>query len=314
MPIARSSLVVGPAKCVFNGATFFTNQSFEPRLLPKTFNVRPLGFSQADKRDEDRMVDFDVIPDGRWSAAMIAALWPYLNATPGASMFGSADVPFIAHGADAALFTALAVAVTKMPGVLFAANKTLIGAAGFRGILGTGAAPDDSNQYLTYAASGGTFADSGFSLSAIKTQLYTAAWGAVSGFTTLYGEEGFSLDFNMGSKEMFVAGFGTIDSRVQTVEAVLKCKPMGPTGAQVLAALKFAGSGNALGSSRQAGSAQLTLTGADGIVYLTMPKATMVEAGYRFGDDVLRNGEIGFAATINVSGGTQSNLCTLAAS
>jgi hypothetical protein len=314
MGIARSSLVVGPAKCVFNSATFFTKENFEIKPAIRRFDVRPLGFTQADVRDEDRMVEFGVTPDGRWSAAVIAALWPYLNAVPGASMGGAADLPFVAHGADGALATVLAAHVSKMPSLTFSARQSLIGEAGFTGLIVSGGDPDDADAYLTYAASGGTFADSTFVLSAIKTQPYSAVWTGVTGFGALQGEEGFTVDFDLQTGGIPLDGLGTVDNRVQSVGIMVRCKPVGPTAAQILSALRLSGTGNALGSSRQANAAQLQITGADGINYLTIPKATLVEAGYRFGSDVLRNGEIGFVATLNPSTGAQTALATLAAS
>lgn len=319
MSIARSALVVGPAKCVHtptggSAATFFTNEAFEVKLLDKRFEVQPQGFTQADQRDEDRMVEFDVAPDGRWSAAMIAALWPYLNATPGQSMPTNTDQPFVAHGADAALLTVLASYVKKMPSLILSAKKSLIGSAGFRGILGSNMDPDDADSYFTYAASGGTFADSGFTLAAIKTQPYTAAWGVVTGFGSVIAEEGFQIDFDVQSKELALDGLGTVVEVIQKVGVMVKCRPVGPTAAQILTALKFQGSGNAMGRSHQAGASALTITGADGINYFTSAKMSLVEAGYRFGSDVLRNGEIGWVANLNPSTGAQTALATLAAS
>lgn len=318
MSIARSALVVGPAKCVHtptggSAATFFTNEPFEVKLQHKRFEVQPQGFTQADQRDEDRTVEFDVTPDGRWNAATIAALWPYLNAVPGRSLPTNTDQPFVAHGADGALLTVLASYVKKMPSLTLSAKKTLIGSVGFRGIVGSDMDPDDADAYFTYAASGGTFTDAGFTLAALKTQPYSAVWGSVAGFGSLVGEEGFQVDFEAQSKEITVDGLGTVGEVLTKVGVMVKCRPVGPTAVQILAALKFSGAGNALGRSHAAGGAAFTITGADGVAYFTSPKMSLVEAGYRFGSDVLRNGEIGFVANLNPASGVQGALATLTA-
>ncbi len=322
MSIARSALVVGPARCLFTPtggslATFFTNDSFEAKLNIKAFEVQPQGFTQADNRDEDRSVEWETTPDGRWNTAMIAALWPYLNSVPGASMGSSADQPFIAHGADAGLLTVISAYVKKMPSLTFSAKKTLIGSVGWKGIIGSNMDPDDASSFLTYAATGGTLTDSGFTLSAIKTQPYSAIWTGVTGFAAVGGffsEEGFEVSFDTSSKEIIVDGVGVADERIQKVGVMVKCKPVGPTAAEILAALKFQGTGNTLGRSHAAGGAALTITGADGVNYFTSPKMSLVSAGYRFGNDVLRSGEIGFVANMNPASGVQGALCTLAAS
>lgn len=317
MSLSRSNLVVGPAKCVFtptggSAATFFTNDSFEVKLKPKTFEVKPQGFIQADVRDEDRVIEFDVTPDGRLNAAVIAALWPYLNYRPGQSLPTNSDQPFVAHGADTGKLTVLAAYVRKMPSLTLSAKKTAIGSAGFRGILANSMNPDDASSYLTYAASGATFADSTFDLTQIVTQPYTAAWGSVTGFGAVVGEEGFQVDFELKTKEIPVDGLGTVVEVIESVGVMVKCKPVGPTAAQILAALYHQGTGARLGASRQALSASLAITGADGTTVVTVPKATLVEAGYRFGADVLRNGEIGWVGTLNVTTGTQSAIASIA--
>ena len=318
MSVLRSALVVGPARCLFTPAaglaTFFTNDAFEVKLTNKRFEVHPQGFTQADQRDEDRSVEWSLTPDGRWNSAVIAALWPYLNCVPGFSMPTDTDRPFVAHGADAGLLTVLASYVKKMPSITLSAKKSLIGSVGFKGILGTGMDPDDADAYMTYAATGGTLTDSAFSLAAIKTQPYTAAWGAVTGFTSFSGEDGFEIGFETQSKEITVDGLGTVGEVVQKVGVMVKCKPVGPTALQILTALKLSGTGNALGRSHAAGGAALTITGADGINFFTSPKMSLVEAGYRFGNDVLRNGEVGFVANMNPASGVQGAIATLAAS
>lgn len=314
MSLARANLIVGPARNAFNSGVFFTNKDYEIKPAIKRFQIRPLGFSQPDERDEDRMIEWEPEPDGRWNTALIAALWPYLNSTPGASMAGSADVPYVAHGADGGLLTVIAAYVKKMPDILFSSKKSLLGSVGFRGVLGNSLSPSDASAYVTYAASGATFPDSTFDLTQIKTQPYTLAWTGFTGFSAVVGEEGFHVSFNVQSKEIYIDGLGTVDERIQKVSMMIKCKPVGPTAAQILTALKLQGTGNALGSSRQATAAQAQITGADGINYLTTPKATLVEAGYRFGDDVLRNGEIAWVSTMSHSAGVQAALAVLAAS
>lgn len=315
MSINRAQLIVGPSKNTFNSAIFFASKSWEAKFVAKQFEIRPQGFSQPDLRDEDRLVEWDVEPDGRWNTAVIAALWPYLNPTPGGSMTGAGtDRPYVAHGADGGLFSVVAAYVKKMPSLRFSVKKSLIGPVGFRGLIGNSMDPSDASAYATYAPTGSTFADSTFALTEIKTQPYTAAWTGITGFTSVVGEEGFDVDFNIKSKEMPIDGVGTADDRIGEVGVLVKVKPYGPTALQILTALRFQGSGNALGSSRQANAAQFQITGADGINYFTMAKGTLVSAGYRFGDDVLRNGECGIAGTINVAAGVQSAIAVLAAS
>ena len=56
-----------------------------------------------------------------------------------------------------------------------------------------------------------------------------------------------------------------------------------------------------------------TLVGADAVTYLTIPKAALRTAGFRFGATVLKNGELGFYCARNFTAGVQQALMTLAA-
>lgn len=318
MSILRSALVVGPARCVFtpnvgSAATFFTNDAFEVKLNTKRFEIQPQGFTQSDQRDSDRSVEWSLMPDGRWNATVIAALWPYLNSLPGLSMPTNTDKTFVANSADGGLLTVLASYVKKMPNLVLSAKKSMVGSVSFKGIVGSGMNPEDADSYLTYAATGGTLPDTGFSLAAIKTQPYTATWGSVAGFSGFATEDGFDINFDVQSKEIEIDGLGTVGEVIQKVGVMVKCKPVGPTAAQILTALRLSGTGNALGRSHAATGSALTISGADGTVAFTSPKVSLVEAGYRFGNDVLRNGEIGFVANMNPASGVQGAIAVLSA-
>lgn len=314
MSIARSALIVGPARCLLGAVPFFTNENFEAKIDHKTFRVRPEGFSQGDERSEDFEVVVSPTPDGRWNAGLIAALWPYTNAVPGASVFGATDTAFTAHGADTGLLTVKAAAVTKMPGITFSARKTLIESCEIRGLRASGMDPDDADSLLTYAATGGTFVDAAFSLATIKTQPYVATWGAVTGFAAMQTLEGFKFEPEVDFHEISPDGIGLVDRRVVEVRAMVSCIPIGPTASQILAALKVQGTGAAIGASLAGQASQLQITGADGINYLTIPKAMLRTAGMAFGSRVLREGEIGWVANMDPALGVQGALFTLAAS
>lgn len=314
MGVTRSSVIVGPARCLLNSVPFFTLGDFG--IIPdmQTFRVQPDGFSQGDERIQDVPIKIDLTPDGRINSSILAEFFPYANVVPGASAYGSSDKAFVAHGADAALATVLAVAVTKMPTVTFSHKKTLFGQLGLTGLLSNNMAPATASSRMTYAATGGTLTDAAFSLAAIKTQLYTAAWGAVTGFTSLYTENGFEFIPEVDLWDQHVDGLGVVDKRVQEVRCMVKFVPYGPTAVQILANSNIQGTGNGLGSSLGATVNALTITGADGIVYLTIPNAAVKGAGFKFGKTTLRNGEMAFVGILNQTTGVQGNLFTIAAS
>jgi hypothetical protein len=311
MAISRSTLVQGPARCLLNARPFFTNDSFAITPELDIMRVVPEGFTQGDERVTDVQVKIQLTPDGRVNNNLLAELFPYQNPVPGASACGASDKPFAAHGADTAISTVIAVCVSQMPEIVFSSKQTMMGQLGLTGVLGNNMDPDDADSRLTYAASGGTFVDSTFNLANIPTQQYLATWGAVTGFSNIHTREGYRFRAEVDLEPSPVDGLGIIDYKIKEVRAMLSCIPVGPTAAQLLTNLKIQGTGARLGRSLNADAAALTLVGADGITYLTMPKASLKQAGFVFGKERLRNDEIAWVATLNHTTGTQGNLFTL---
>jgi hypothetical protein len=316
MSTPRSNIIVGPAKVAFNSATFFHNGDISIRHAAEHFRIQPSGFTQADVRDSDRMITFDVTPDGRWNSAVIAALWPHFNALPGKSMATGTDLPIVITDSNSHVHTIKAGIVTKSPELILSAERSALGAASFMGILPSDVDPDDADAYHTYATSGGTFGDSAFALTAIKTQPYTAVWTGVTGFSTAFASiDGFTCTTEYQYTPFKVDGLGTIDLILTGVIFRVKCRPIGISKANVLAAAKIAGSGTALGSSRHATAAALTITGADGVNWVVVDKATIINGDeYVYSSSQHRQGVLEFEALMDLSSGVQNANVVLAAS
>jgi len=318
----RSALVKGPAKIVRGALSVFTQADFNVNITAEFEKTATDVHGEIDQTWKDAMAELQFTPEGRWDAATIAGLWPYTNPTIGASIFTDTDTPTVVHCSNANKHTLVASALTKMPEIVFDSTKTLIGAATIRGIRGNNKVWSDAESIYKFEASGGSIVDATFSPSLIKKQVYTLAWGALegepeawapAGFAEVYSEDGmqFSPEIELG--EIRVDQIGLADVTIQGVRAMLKLKPVGPTAAQILAALNIQGASAERGASLSSTGKTLTVTGADGIVYLTIPNATLVSAGYRFGRNVLRNGEIGFVANRTFTDGASDALFTLAA-
>jgi hypothetical protein len=316
MSIARSNIIVGPAKIAFNSATFFHNGDITLRHRPETFRIQPSGFTQADVRDNDRMIECDITPDGRWDANVIAAFWPHFNAVPGKSMATGTDLPLVITDANSHVHTIKSAIVTKAPDLILSAERSALGSASFMGIVPDNVDPDDADAYHTYATSAGTFADSGFTLGAIKTQPYTAVWTGITGFSSAFVSiDGFTCSTEYQYTPFKIDGLGTVDLRLTGVRFTVRAKPIGISKANILAAARLAGSGTALGSSRQATSAALTITGADGVNWVTVDKAALVNGDeYVYSSSAHRQGDLVWEALMDLSSGAQNANVVLAAS
>jgi hypothetical protein len=104
----------------------------------------------------------------------------------------------------------------------------------------------------------------------------------------------------------------TVDMKITSYRAMAKCMPAEPTMAQIDAALGVQGQmkHGALLSSNTA-TADLVITGQVS-VSVTVKNAALKTAGFVFGGKPLRNGEVGFVSTINVSTGTATAALVLA--
>lgn len=287
-------------------------EPFTVDLVKSTFPVALDGYGQIDSRDDDMIATCSFTPDGRWNSATRSFLWPYLDPTIGSDPFGSSDTPTVIHDSNSHLHTIKASAVTQMPSITLSAVQSMIGQATITGIRGSAKDWNDADGIYTAAATGGTFTDSAFVVADIKTQDYTGAWGAVSGFTSIKTESGWIVDFETGIEFIKVDEIGTCKAALTNVSVLARCTPIGMTLASVLAALDFQETSSARGKSGNALASDLVITGADAATVVTLKSAKLVRAGFRFGSRLLRDGEIGFVATRNFSSGVAGALCTLA--
>ena len=337
MSINRTNLVTGPALASYtptggSAVKMFSKEDVSISLQIDTFKIGDVAHGEQDERFSNVIPETSFSPEGRWSAALIAALWPYANAIPGQSVIGgvagapgTSDSALVFNAADGEIHTIESAFVYKMPTLTLSSIKTLIGAVGWRGVRTSGSVWTTANGLYGITATGGAagFVDATYDPGTIKTQAYTGAWGAVTGFTTIDTEAGWTVDFNVTLEPKSTDSLGIIDYRFKSLEVMAKCTPVQPTSTQILTNLQIQGSDAGRGRSLRyapgglAGSTlnpALTITGADGIVYVTIPCAGLRQAGFKFGSTVLRDGEIGFYSARTFASGVQSALFTLAAS
>lgn len=329
--MTRNDLIVGPARCSFNGATWFTKDDIATALDQETFQIDTSPHGKIDERVVDIKAEATQTPAGQWNAAFAAAIWNnYANKVIGNSIFTAADIPFVVKATDLTfgLHTMPCAAVTKLPDIVLSAVKTMIGSmtvTGIRGLLAAGQGWSTPNMvYKVEASDGNIVGDAaanppdGFNAADIVTQPYYGNWGAVAGFTGagtagFETEEGWTISFDLQTEQRKVDSLGTIDYKFKSIAIMAKCIPIGPTASDILNASKIQGLGTVRGQSMAAGGFPLTITGADTSVPISIPLAYLKTSGFRFGATVLRNNEIGFVGARPFAAGVQSALYTITA-
>lgn len=298
----------------FRSGVFYSQGNITSNLDLKTFEVSTDAHGVIDERVNDWLPTIEVPFAGLWNAAGIAALWGfYANLGAGVSIFTGTDTPLVLTSADTT-HTLQAAACTKLPDIYLSAKRTMLGSGTFVGI------PTQGNTWATTGAVyttgvGAAISDSTFDPTQIVTQPYSASLGSVAGFTSFNTEDGWTISFDLKTQPRPIDPTGTIDYRFVSIGIMAKCVPLQTTEAQILAALGMQTSGAVRGRSLAAGGASLTVTGmSNSVNVLTIPNCAIKGAGYRFGSQVLRNGEVGFVGTRTFTSGVQNALYTLAAS
>lgn len=303
MSVTRSTLVSGPCKIVRSGSTLFTEGDLviAPRLSLQDVATSMHGVVGASL--DDVVYEATFTPCGVYAYNSI--LFPYIGngsndseQKPGYRIMTDSDVPTVITGRDGGVYTLKASAITQMPDLFLGPTRSLFGPATITAVVANAANPEDADSFMSVGS--GSYSDATFNPSAIVRQRYTAAWGAVSGFTSFQAQDFWTVQSQLALEPVQVQGY-TRDIRIRSLRYMAKCIPVGPTGAQIEAALRAQGSGAVEGRRQSGGAADLVITGSG--VSVTLKNAALREAGYVFGGVPLRNGEIGLETTIAFSSG-----------
>lgn len=298
--IARTSIISGPARISFGGQTFWSKGDVQVRVINERFNIDTANFGKVDERFADRRIEVEFEPAGAFTAGVAGVLWPYASTTVGSSIFTASDVPLTINGRDGRQIVVHAAAVTKMPSLRLGVTQTMIGNVTFTGLVKNNTDPSNAAAYYTESAVAYP-GDSGFAVSDILTKDYTAAWGSAP-WASFVSEGGWTVDFDLQLAEQKVDGIGTVDMTFASLGVSAKCIPVGPTAANILAAVAPAA---ALGTSiATANNLNISATG----VYVRLYKAALAESGLVFGSQAKRVAETTWISTRSITGGTADPL------
>lgn len=311
MAMDRATIIRGPAVVQYNTVTFYTKGDIEVKFGLETFNVETDSFGNAPERLKDRLVEVTFTPVGEWES--MATLFPYAATLPGTSIFGSAaaEKALVIHTLAGVKLTFPCAAVTKLADISASAVKTLFGQVTFT-CLGKGnTAWSVADSIMDVAAA--AFADATFNPANIKTVPFAVAWG-IAPWDAINTRDGVTVSFDLQTEKVETDTDGVIDMTFKDLGVMAKLTPVGVTEAQVDTALGWQGVATAVrGGSLDALANDLVLTGAGaGAPVITVKKAAMKTAGYRFGSTALRHGELGFVAQRQWTAGVAQPLYTLA--
>lgn len=333
MSNTRQTVTRGPGFLTYDSATtpstttnviqFQDDAKIEMVPTNELFRVALQGVT--DESRKDFMVKLSgtplIYPAGQ--SGLLAWLFPWANGVPvvGTSLFGSSDVPaiFQANNGDAVgLYNAQ---VVKMPSLTLDIGKPVMGPLEVIALIRNGYDPETANSY--YKLYDANLANS-ISFTPPKLgqnsgdsfgrQRYYGNWdaGGITGFSEIEAQAGWTIDYEL-ELEPFLQQGRTRDYSLSSFRAMAKCIPIGPTMDQIDAAQQNQGSGAKHGSflSANSGFGNLVIAGQNNVT-VTIVNAVLKTAGYVFGGKPLRQGEVGWVGTFNLTTTTYTGGLTLA--
>ena len=236
------------------------------------------------------------------TTAIAAVLWPYSNPTIGSGIFTDTDVPAVVHGNDSSLDTHAAAAVVQMPQMIFHPVKTLVGQMKLlclRGHTSGAVSPwSTANSLRTFANTGGTFTDSTFSSSSPITQDYQLTWG--SGHRLV--QPGLLRRPHLRAQDRIRGrqrgrGHGLFNKRIKIRGRHVARHPHRRHAHDDRHAIPDPGHRRRRAApAAPPKSTAVTVTGADGKVYLAFPLGQLVKSKLQNGVEQLREGEVAWEA------------------
>jgi len=266
-------------------------------ITPKP-KYRDIPSSLATKDDQllvDLTYEIDFTPKSIWNAAYRASLLPaaYTNFTAGGGrMIGAVNQGLTVLGQDGEQWVATRACLTKMPNLYFGLGKSLYSAVQYTAFLGNGNNLTDPNAFIVQTL-GAAWQQADFPTGHQEAECQ-ATWGAASGFTGMFAQEGFELQHELETADV-KQGNLLVDKRIVGYRGLVVFKPEGPTTAQLVA--QFPG---AIGNRLSAGAADLVITGSG--ISGTLKSAMPFRGKFNFDLKLLRHDEFAFVTALTSPG------------
>ncbi|HEY3861646.1 MAG TPA: hypothetical protein VGO59_07150 [Verrucomicrobiae bacterium] len=301
MSVTRSQLTGGPAYAAFNGQNIqFTEDSKVETALATDVIATSL-YGDVDEIYKDLIVKASGQPLF-YDTAALATMFPYLAASVGTVYPGSTDKPCVWNSNNGDTVTLTSALIGKMPDLELGVDGPALGRMEIWGIVGNGDGAGTANSYYTLQTGQGYSNPPAPGTAVLGRQEFTAAWGTVAGFASFQAQDKWTISHELKLEAVTIQG-RTRAFKLAGYRAMAKCKPLGPTMAQIDAALYAQGAGTSGGYRLSTNAANLVITGSSSMT-ATLGSAALKTAGYVFGGKPLRYGELGWVSTlpINVGG------------
>jgi len=279
----------GPCKITDGAAVIYTEGNV---LLEPEPTWREIASSLGGEQDSvltNLTWKVSFVPKPIWDANTRAALLPsaFINFTAtGARLIGAANRTVTILGSDGEQYVLTRAIVTKMPDLFLGLGSSLYSGVEYTAFLGNGKAVTDADAF--YSQSTGVAWSQEDYPTGHQEALCTAAWGAVTGWSVVWAEEGFRLSHEM-KMEPVRQGNITVDYRITGYRAVTSFKPQGPASTDLLTAIGLQGASQGIGSRLSSDANDFVITGSG--ISVTVKKAAVNKGQFNFDNRLNRHGD-----------------------
>jgi hypothetical protein len=292
MPVTRTTLLSGPAAATFNGHTFFAQNGIlvTPALELDAVDSDAQGALDATATFAPVTIKF--APTAAF--ADLLALYPYLDGTPGLSLFGSSDTPLVLVASNGVRLTFSAAAIAQMPDLSLTSQGATAGAVTFLALGARSLPITAANRLVTIDTAEFPAPPS------TPPQLsddFEITWGGAS-WVNLQAQDGVTVRFAMKTRPVMSAANALLDVTLDSLAVTASFTPGTPDGpmeADVFAALQAQGAGALPGRLLSQGANALNIAGEH--LYLRLPLAQLTQGPLTYDAVHPRVGELVFTAT-----------------
>lgn len=302
MPALDLSLinVGGPCKITDGAAVIYTEGEVKLEPVPTWRQIPSSLGGEQDAVLTDLVWKVSFTPKPIWDATTRGVLLPsaYYNFTAtGARLIGAANRAVTIQGADGEQYVLTRAIVSKMPELYLGLGKSLYGGVEYTAYCGQGKALTDADAFYSQST-GVSWSQADYPTGHQET-LCSAAWGAVTGWSAMFAEEGFTLSHEL-KLEVVKQGNITVDHRIHGYRAMVGFKPQQPTSAQLLTALGAQGTSMGIGTRLSSRANDFVVTGSG--ISVTAVKAAVNKGEFMFDSKLNRHGAWGMITALTVPG------------
>lgn len=301
MPILR-----GPCYLTFGGQTILAKGGVTLNENLELFQIQSAMGGKIDDRIQSIMHTVTFELDGRVPTGALAVLLPYGASRVGQSVFS--DAALVITDVNGKVRTYHNAAITSLPNLRLSTQATLLGSITFTCLHKSTDEISDANSL--YTDSTASFTQPAQSAADIPTDIFTHAWGDTAPWDAFYSKEGTEVTFNLSLTTETDQRRGINTMTLSDITVSARLIPVGPTEAEVSAAIGHQGSGIRIGGTKS--SANDLVISSDNVIVTLKNAAPTTNARY-YDTQRRQQGELAWVANkLANTSGSPATLFTVA--